>query len=86
MTRKRLPSLLRSEEQLEEDPKQKLKVTMVGWSQDDHMVMTAVNDHSIKVWDSHSGKLKHTLLVSASLFASFALVGTCDCVGLCRYV
>lgn len=54
--------LVGSEEQLEEDPKQKLKVTMVGWSQDDHMVMTAVNDHSIKVWDSHSGKLKHTLL------------------------
>ncbi|CAN7989266.1 unnamed protein product [Ixodes hexagonus] len=53
--------LVGSEEQLEEDPKQKLKVTMVGWSQDDHMVMTAVNDHSIKVWDSHSGKLKHTL-------------------------
>ncbi|XP_029821926.2 PH-interacting protein [Ixodes scapularis] len=54
--------LVGSEEQLEEDPKQKLKVTMVGWSHDDHMVMTAVNDHSIKVWDSHAGKLKHTLL------------------------
>ncbi|XP_065293659.1 bromodomain and WD repeat-containing protein 3 isoform X1 [Dermacentor albipictus] len=54
--------LVGSEEQVEEDPKQRLKVTMVGWSQDDHLVVTAVNDHSIKVWDSHTGKLKHILL------------------------
>lgn len=54
--------LVGSEEQTEEDPKQRLKVTMVGWSRDDHLVVTAVNDHSIKVWDSHSGKLKHILL------------------------
>uniref|UniRef100_A0A131YZQ4 Bromodomain and WD repeat domain containing protein 1/3 n=1 Tax=Rhipicephalus appendiculatus TaxID=34631 RepID=A0A131YZQ4_RHIAP len=54
--------LVGSEEQVEEDPKQRLKVTMVGWNQDDHLVVTAVNDHSIKVWDSHTGKLKHILL------------------------
>ncbi|KAH8021542.1 hypothetical protein HPB51_015938 [Rhipicephalus microplus] len=52
----------KSEEHVEEDPKQRLKVTMVGWNQDDHLVVTAVNDHSIKVWDSHTGKLKHILL------------------------
>ncbi|KAL3204436.1 hypothetical protein MRX96_011452 [Rhipicephalus microplus] len=54
--------LVGSEELVEEDPKQRLKVTMVGWNQDDHLVVTAVNDHSIKVWDSHTGKLKHILL------------------------
>lgn len=48
-------------EQVEEDPKQKLKVTMVGWSQDDTMVITAITDHSIKVWDAGTGKLEHTL-------------------------
>lgn len=54
--------LVGSEEQLEDDPKQRLKVTMVGWNQDDRLVVTAVNDHSIKVWDSHTGRLKHVLL------------------------
>lgn len=39
----------------------KLKVTMVGWSLDDQYVITAVNDHSIKVWESNTGKLKYIL-------------------------
>lgn len=39
----------------------KLKVTMVGWSLDDAYVITAVNDHSIKIWESNSGKLKYIL-------------------------
>lgn len=37
----------------------KLKVTMVGWSLDDRYVITAVNDHSIKIWESNTGKLKY---------------------------
>ncbi|XP_013776730.1 bromodomain and WD repeat-containing protein 3-like [Limulus polyphemus] len=44
-----------------EDTKLKLKVTMVGWSLDDSLVITAVNDHSLKVWDSYTGTLKHIL-------------------------
>lgn len=40
----------------EEDNK-KLKVTMVSWVCNDDYVITAVNDHSLKVWDSQTGKL-----------------------------
>ncbi|XP_078699475.1 bromodomain and WD repeat-containing protein 3-like isoform X1 [Branchiostoma floridae x Branchiostoma belcheri] len=39
----------------------KWKVTMVGWDLHDKYVITAVNDKSLKVWDSHSGKLVHIL-------------------------
>ncbi|XP_076307639.1 PH-interacting protein-like [Tachypleus tridentatus] len=44
-----------------EDIKLKLRVTMVGWSLDDSLVITAVSDHSIKVWESQTGTLKHIL-------------------------
>jgi WD40 repeat protein len=44
-----------------QEMKTKLKVTMVGWSSDDAYVITAVNDHSIKVWESKSGDLKFVL-------------------------
>lgn len=44
-----------------QENKTKLKVTMVGWSSDDAYVITAVNDHSIKVWESKSGTLKFVL-------------------------
>ncbi|XP_013777626.1 PH-interacting protein-like [Limulus polyphemus] len=44
-----------------EDIKLKLRVTMVGWSLDDSLVITAVSDHSIKVWESQTGTLKHVL-------------------------
>ncbi|XP_023242428.1 PH-interacting protein-like isoform X2 [Centruroides sculpturatus] len=45
-----------------DDNKQKLRVTMVGWNTDDSVVITAVNDSSLKVWDSYTGKLKHVLI------------------------
>ena len=49
---------------LDEDGKpQKLKVTMVGWNIDDTLVMTAINDHSLKVWCSFTGKLLYRLRV-----------------------
>ncbi|XP_025097468.1 PH-interacting protein-like isoform X2 [Pomacea canaliculata] len=39
----------------------KLRVTMVSWNVDDSLVVTAVSDCSIKVWDSYTGKLMHIL-------------------------
>ena len=42
----------------------KYRVTMVSWSTDDEFVITAVNDFSLKVWDSHTGRLLHILQVS----------------------
>ncbi|XP_064473415.1 bromodomain and WD repeat-containing protein 3-like [Ornithodoros turicata] len=61
ITLKMATKLIGTEEQIEEDPKQKLKVTMVGWSLDDKMVITAITDYSIKAWDSNTGKLIQTL-------------------------
>lgn len=43
----------------------KPKVTMIAWNQDDSIVVTAVNDHVLKVWDSYTGQLLHNLLVGA---------------------
>lgn len=51
----------------EEKTKPKLKVTMVGWSIDDSLVVTAVSDYSLKVWCGYTGKLHHTLMVSLSV-------------------
>ncbi|XP_071444927.1 bromodomain and WD repeat-containing protein 3 isoform X2 [Hetaerina americana] len=48
-------------DQESEDGKVKLKVTMVGWDLSDQWVITAVNDHSLKVWNSISGTLVHVL-------------------------
>ncbi|XP_038078010.1 bromodomain and WD repeat-containing protein 3-like isoform X2 [Patiria miniata] len=39
----------------------KHRVTMVGWDLDDRRVVTAVNDHSLRVWDSRTGKLLQEL-------------------------
>ncbi|XP_062620168.1 bromodomain and WD repeat-containing protein 3-like isoform X2 [Saccostrea cucullata] len=36
-------------------------VTMVSWNMDDSLVITAVNDFSIKLWNSNTGKLVHVL-------------------------
>jgi len=41
----------------------KYRVTMVSWSTDDDLVVTAVNDFSLKVWNSHTGQLVHVLQV-----------------------
>lgn len=34
---------------------------MVGWTCDDTYVITSLSDHSLKVWESDTGKLKHEL-------------------------
>lgn len=44
----------------------KPKVTMIAWNQNDSIVVTAVNDHVLKVWNSYTGQLLHNLLVGSS--------------------
>ncbi|EDV25019.1 uncharacterized protein TRIADDRAFT_25819, partial [Trichoplax adhaerens] len=39
----------------------KLKVTMVAWTLDDRNVITAVNDRSLKIWNSYTGSLLQIL-------------------------
>uniref|UniRef100_A0AAQ4QE48 Bromodomain and WD repeat domain containing 1 n=1 Tax=Gasterosteus aculeatus aculeatus TaxID=481459 RepID=A0AAQ4QE48_GASAC len=39
----------------------KPKVTMVAWDRHDHTVITAVNNHLLKVWNSYTGQLLHIL-------------------------
>lgn len=40
---------------------------MVAWNLDDRFVITAISDCSLKVWDTHTGKLVQTLTVSLPL-------------------
>ena len=52
----------------EEKAKPKLKVTMVTWNIDDSLIITAINDYSLKVWCGFTGKLKHILMVSGFFY------------------
>ncbi|XP_028583028.2 bromodomain and WD repeat-containing protein 1 isoform X4 [Podarcis muralis] len=45
----------------EEDRYMKPKVTMIAWSKNDKLVVTAVNNHLLKVWNSYTGQLLHDL-------------------------
>ncbi|XP_063772924.1 PH-interacting protein isoform X1 [Pseudophryne corroboree] len=45
-----------------EDKITKLKVTMVAWDRHDTCVITAVNNMTLKVWDSYTGQLIHILM------------------------
>lgn len=47
----------------------KFKVTMVGWDSEDKYVITAVNDFSLKVWNSYGGNLIYVLEVGAKLLS-----------------
>ncbi|NWH58545.1 PHIP protein, partial [Geococcyx californianus] len=40
----------------------KLKVTMVAWDRHDNSVITAVNNMTLKVWNSFTGQLIHILM------------------------
>jgi len=42
--------------EVEDDSKQKLKVSMVSWDSSDKWVITAVSDHSLKIWNSVTGE------------------------------
>lgn len=45
----------------------KPKVTMIAWNQNDDFVVTAVNNHLLKVWNSYTGQLLHDLVVCTYL-------------------
>uniref|UniRef100_A0A674JMI1 Pleckstrin homology domain interacting protein n=1 Tax=Terrapene triunguis TaxID=2587831 RepID=A0A674JMI1_9SAUR len=45
-----------------EDKITKLKVTMVAWDRHDNSVITAVNNMTLKVWNSFTGQLIHVLM------------------------
>ncbi|OCT78331.1 PH-interacting protein isoform X2 [Xenopus laevis] len=45
-----------------EDKITKLKVTMVAWDRHDNFVITAVNNMTLKVWNSCTGQLVHILM------------------------
>ncbi|KAM6224854.1 bromodomain and WD repeat-containing protein 1 [Rhynchocyon petersi] len=47
---------------LEEERFMKPKVTMIAWNQNDSIVVTAVNDHVLKAWNSYTGQLLHNLM------------------------
>lgn len=40
-----------------------MKVTMVAWDRHDNTVITAVNNMTLKVWNSYTGQLIHVLMV-----------------------
>uniref|UniRef100_A0A8C8SGG3 Bromodomain and WD repeat domain containing 1 n=1 Tax=Pelusios castaneus TaxID=367368 RepID=A0A8C8SGG3_9SAUR len=46
----------------EEDKFMKPKVTMIAWNQNDNFVVTAVNNHLVKVWNSYTGQLLHDMV------------------------
>ncbi|XP_074852070.1 bromodomain and WD repeat-containing protein 1 isoform X2 [Carettochelys insculpta] len=46
----------------EEDKFMKPKVTMIAWNQNDSFVVTAVNNHLLKVWNSYTGQLLHDMV------------------------
>ena len=50
-----------------EDKITKLKVTMVAWDRHDNSVITAVNNMTLKVWNSFTGQLIHILMVRCSI-------------------
>ncbi|ODM99229.1 PH-interacting protein [Orchesella cincta] len=45
----------------QDDPKRRPRVTMVAWNSDDSLVLTAVSDSLIKVWDSKTGEFVRVL-------------------------
>uniref|UniRef100_A0A671USL1 Bromodomain and WD repeat domain containing 1 n=1 Tax=Sparus aurata TaxID=8175 RepID=A0A671USL1_SPAAU len=50
-----------AETMTEEESYFKPKVTMVAWDRHDNTVITAVNNHLLKVWNSYTGQLLHIL-------------------------
>lgn len=50
-----------SETVIEEESYFKPKVTMVAWDRHDNTVITAINNHLLKVWNSYTGQLLHIL-------------------------
>lgn len=61
-----LPFACRSAPLTEDESFFKPKVTMVSWDRHDNNVITAVNNHLLKVWNSYTGQLLHVLKVRLS--------------------
>ncbi|KAF7247086.1 PH-interacting protein [Varanus komodoensis] len=68
-----------------EDKITKLKVTMVAWDRHDNSVITAVNNMTLKVWNSFTGQLIHVLMAEFKLVSSEAVVGGESCA-LCNHL
>jgi len=45
-----------------EDKITKMKVSMVAWVRHDNTVISAVNNMTLKVWNSYTGQLIHVLM------------------------
>ncbi|KAK7817115.1 hypothetical protein U0070_001827 [Myodes glareolus] len=58
-----------------EDKITKLKVTMVAWDRHDNTVITAVNNMTLKVWNSYTGQLIHVLMISDFWLNIFQIEG-----------
>uniref|UniRef100_A0A3P8TTU7 Bromodomain and WD repeat domain containing 1 n=1 Tax=Amphiprion percula TaxID=161767 RepID=A0A3P8TTU7_AMPPE len=56
-----MSATLPAEPTSEEESYFKPKVTMVAWDRHDNTVITAVNNHLLKVWNSYTGQLLHIL-------------------------
>ena len=54
------------------DDKRKYTVTMVEWTLDDNFVVTAVNDCTLKIWNSDTGKLVNVLKVVLYIIFDFS--------------
>ncbi|XP_076257590.1 bromodomain and WD repeat-containing protein [Rhynchophorus ferrugineus] len=52
---------LPNDQKTSEHDSKKIRVTMVAWDHSDLIVITAVSDHSLKVWNSSSGQLLKVL-------------------------
>lgn len=46
------------------DDKTKLVVTMAAWDRADRVIITAVSNYLLKVWNTITGELLHVLSVS----------------------
>lgn len=68
--------LLSSEHTTNEESFFKPKVTMVAWDRHDNSVITAVNNHILKVWNSYTGQLLHILKVGATTLSYIPFLWT----------
>jgi WD40 repeat protein len=38
----------------------KKAISFLAWSPDDSLILTASNDHNLKLWDVNTGEMRHT--------------------------
>lgn len=49
---------------------------MVAWDRHDNTVITAVNNMTLKVWNSYTGQLIHVLMVRKKISFFFGIIET----------